>query len=142
MVVTNKQQCRKMCSEHQHEERRGIAEQGQHSCLQEVSLGACVAPVRPVDLQAPSSPCPGWVQRKTKAGSVPAPLASTPRLACLHGCLLPAPALQNEACKTERMGCTRKPSPQPNPLQHCASATHPSYLKSSLLQSSLTPITY
>lgn len=56
--------------------RWGIAAQGQHCCLQEVSVGNGVAPVRPVDLQAPSSLCPGWVRCETMGGSAPAPTSA------------------------------------------------------------------
>jgi len=116
----NKQQCRKMLfclpsvlgermpPRTSAPSRQRTAEQGPHCHLPEVSTGACTAPVQPAALQLPSSPGPGWVHREPTAGSVPAPLASTPCMACLHGVLLAAPTLQNEACRNWDKGLGHK----------------------------------
>lgn len=54
--------------------RWGAAEQGQHCCLQEVMVGACVAPARAAEVEVPSSPSPGQICPSSSAQHTPLPL--------------------------------------------------------------------
>lgn len=112
---------------------RTSAPRGGGELQSRVSVGAFVAPVRPVDLQAHSCPYPGRAQHETKAASIPAAPASTPHLTW---CNLQRLLYRMSLYETGRRGWARKPSPQLNTVQHCSSV-NPSFLPLKLFASVL-----